>query len=153
MAKSTIAKCDVGTLQFLHPGDWTVEVNETEDGPSVSLQSPGASFGIVAAFAVDADPEIVIDQAIESLREEHPGLEIDDEAEDIDPDLANDPQAVVLEAVFFQLGYFVVLLAGKLAIGRRHGFRAHAIDRSRTSRFARRVFGEICRTVKVAESK
>lgn len=152
MTKSAIAKCEVGSLKFLHPSDWVVEANETEDGPSVSLQSPGASFAIVAAFPADADPEIVVDQAMETLREEHPGLEIDDDADELDPKLANEPHAVVLEAVFFSLDTLSYCWLSSWRLTDATVFvMLQSTDRERAASLG--VFRGICQTIESVHAK
>lgn len=67
----------LGTVSFSHPDSWATETHEDPDGTTIYLQSEAVAFGIVALYADDVDPQDVVEQAADSLREEHPGLELD----------------------------------------------------------------------------
>ena len=93
-----LAVIELGGVRFIHPPGWTREVEHSEEGLICSLQSTGVSFAIVGVYPVDSDPDDLLEQAIESLRLEHPGLEVDD-WDEADPE---DPIST-LEAVFLSL--------------------------------------------------
>lgn len=65
-------------IRFVYPTSWTPEVEESDEGVSVVLQSPGVSFAILGVYPEEEDPADLIDQAVSSLSEEHPGLERED---------------------------------------------------------------------------
>ena len=69
--------CTLGDATFEHPADWSLETSLAEDGWSAELHSPGVSFGIVGAYGPSAVPEELIAESIDSLQEEHEGLEIE----------------------------------------------------------------------------
>lgn len=92
-----------GPFGFWRPRDWSPDPEAGDDETSTTLQSAGASFAIVAAFPADADPERVVVEAIETLREEHPGLELDEIDDDFENSLASDSEPYAQEAVFFTL--------------------------------------------------
>jgi hypothetical protein len=71
----TTARLD--TVTFSHPDSWAAETHEDADGTTVYLQSEAVAFGIVALYSEDVDPQDAVEQAMDSLREEHPGLELD----------------------------------------------------------------------------
>ncbi len=68
-------------IQFSFPIGWQVEHSEDERGRLASLDGPSATFSVVGVYPKEEDPEDVVEQTIESLRDEHPGLELED-AED-----------------------------------------------------------------------
>lgn len=78
MDAKQIAACEVGSIRFAYPANWTREVEESDEGVSISLQSPAISFALVGVFEPDRDPEFLLEQAVDSLREEHPGLELEE---------------------------------------------------------------------------
>jgi len=85
-------------VRFIHPPGWTREVEQSEDGVLCSMQSTGVTFAIVGIYPNGGDPDDLVEQALDSLRQEHPSLEVDDWDES-DPD---DP-IQTLEAVFMSL--------------------------------------------------
>jgi hypothetical protein len=68
----------VDTVEFAYPSAWTMETDRSEEGISVLLQSDGVSFGLVGVYPADYSPEDLAEQVLESVREEHPGLEVED---------------------------------------------------------------------------
>lgn len=82
MAKNAVASHSIGNLRFSYPSNWSCAPEESEEGVTLSLQSPGVSFALVASYSSELEPDDLIDQALETLREEHPGLE---EEETYDP--------------------------------------------------------------------
>lgn len=89
----------VDSLWLAHPADWTRDVQTTEDGVSVYLESDGVSFGVVGIYPKEMDPENIVDQVSDSVRTEHPGLEL--EPMENDDDLF--PDGVALEGLFMTL--------------------------------------------------
>lgn len=78
MATKEIATFANDVVQFAYPVSWTREVDESDDGVAVTLQSPGVTFAIVGIYHAELDPEDLVEQAVESLREEHPSLEVEE---------------------------------------------------------------------------
>jgi hypothetical protein len=78
MAVKGLEMCDVGAVRFAYPTGWTREIEEADDGVNVSLQSGGVSFAIVGVYPPDFEPDDLLEQALDSLREEHPTLETED---------------------------------------------------------------------------
>jgi hypothetical protein len=77
MAKA-YAVAKLGTRRFRHPADWTAEINETEDGWAVTLQSTAVSFAVVGQYPADQEPDYLADVVLDSLREEYPSLEVEE---------------------------------------------------------------------------
>ena len=89
----------VESVRFAHPKSWQAEVDRNEEGTSVFLQSDGVAFGVVGIYPSSQDPDEVVEQILDSVREEHPGLEV--ESLDFDGDKFDD--AVGSEGLFMTL--------------------------------------------------
>lgn len=97
MASQAIETYQSGTIRFSHPSNWTREVDRNDDGVTITLQSPGVSFALVAIYPRAEEPGDLIEEAIETLREEHPSLEVEDFPSDDWED------AAAAEVCFFSL--------------------------------------------------
>lgn len=98
----------IDDVPVAHPRDWSTDVARSEEGVSVYLQSDAVSFGVVGIYPAEQSPEDVVEQVLESVREEHPGLEV----EPLDVDEAEFSDAVGSQAMFMTLdtvGYLWVL--------------------------------------------
>ncbi|WP_435020817.1 hypothetical protein TA3x_002038 [Tundrisphaera sp. TA3] len=63
-------------IRFAYPADWQTEV--AEDGPrtTITVQSPGGlAFALVTIDETGAEPEELIAEAMDALREEYPTLD------------------------------------------------------------------------------
>ncbi|MGL5094904.1 MAG: hypothetical protein ACRDD1_04915 [Planctomycetia bacterium] len=65
-------------VAFAHPADWPAELKQDDDGALAVMQSDGAGFAIVGVYDAAIDPDDVVNESLESLRDEHPGLELED---------------------------------------------------------------------------
>jgi hypothetical protein len=62
-------------VSFTYPDSWRLEREETENGWTATLQSPGTAF-LTVTFDGDMPPtEEMAEAALEALRSEYPGLE------------------------------------------------------------------------------
>jgi hypothetical protein len=86
-------------VRFAHPRSWRAETDENPEGTSVYLQSDAVAFGVVGIYPPELEPEEIADQILDSLRDEHPGLEV--EPREIDADTF--PQGVAFEGLFMTL--------------------------------------------------
>jgi hypothetical protein len=68
----------VDSVGFARPVTWSLETDRSEEGVSVVLQSDAVSFGLVGVYPPEYTPEELTEQVLESLREEHPGLEVEE---------------------------------------------------------------------------
>ena len=98
MSEQSLSTIELDGVQFIAPPGWTREVEHSEDGILCSMQSTGVTFAIVGIYPKGGDPDDLVEEALDSLRQEHPSLEVDDWDES-DP---NDP-IQTLEAVFMSL--------------------------------------------------
>lgn len=64
-----------GGLRFLYPENWNVEENPSDDGWSVTLQSPGTAFMLINVYPDRPKVQDVLDTTLTALREDYPDLE------------------------------------------------------------------------------
>ena len=114
MADQGITTIELDGVRFIHPPGWAREVEHSEDGLICSLQSSGVTFALVGIYSEDDDPDDLVELALDSLRQEHPSLEVDDwdEAEIDDP-------VQTLEAVFMSLDTVSYCWLRAWRVGRR----------------------------------
>src|SRR5579871_2849113 len=62
-------------LSFEYPDNWRLDREESEDGWTVLLQSPGTAFMTLTCDHSGASIEEVANAALEALRAEYPALE------------------------------------------------------------------------------
>jgi hypothetical protein len=71
-------------VRFTYPPDWQLEVEFEEGGGwTSSLQGPSTAFVVVSYCPGVDDPTEVVDAAVEGLRDEYPGLDVDETMETI----------------------------------------------------------------------
>ena len=70
-------------LSFQYPKNWQLQRDETNNGWTVSLQSPATAFVIISFDSDMPDPQDMADTALAALREEYPTLEADACVEDV----------------------------------------------------------------------
>jgi len=63
-------------ISFLYPSNWHVDVEDGDDGWTVMLQSPKTAFVLVSLRPDAENAAQVADEALAALREEYPGLEV-----------------------------------------------------------------------------
>src|SRR5262249_12726851 len=62
-------------ISFRYPDDWRLDREESEDGWTVLLQSPGTAFLTLTCDHSGASTEEIAAAALEALREDSPALE------------------------------------------------------------------------------
>jgi hypothetical protein len=72
------AKFDEGGVHFLYPENWTVERDDSEDGWTVSVQSPQTAFVVITVNEELPTTEEMLATALEALKADYPDLEADD---------------------------------------------------------------------------
>jgi hypothetical protein len=92
------ARFHEGGLSFLYPENWRLEREASEEGWTVTLQSPGTAFIVISLRADAADASTVADTVLAALREEYKELE----AEECTGSFAGQP-AVGHDIQFFSL--------------------------------------------------
>ncbi len=72
-----------GGIRFFYPENWTLEEGPTEEGWSVTLQSPRTAFMLVNIYPDRPAVQKVLDTTLGALREDYPDLEAVDTTEKI----------------------------------------------------------------------
>ena len=62
-------------IQFDYPSTWVVDDDGSLDGWTVTLQSPGSSFVVLALRSLDETATEVTDEALAAMKSEHKDLE------------------------------------------------------------------------------
>jgi hypothetical protein len=62
-------------VSFRYPDNWRLEREESEDGWTVLLQSPGTAFLTLTCDHSGADKEEIAEAALDALRADYPALE------------------------------------------------------------------------------
>ena len=70
------ASYDQHGVRFEYPSGWEIEVSEDEAVTTVSLQSPGRpAFVLVTLDESMPEPEVVVGEVLDAMREEYPDLD------------------------------------------------------------------------------
>ena len=85
-------------FQFLYPEDWTLDESRTEDGLTISLQSPYSMFVFINCYEEAVDAQDVADQALDTMVQEYTELDSEPVHETI-----GDVPAVGHDVNFFSL--------------------------------------------------
>jgi hypothetical protein len=93
-----VAEFNSEGIQFRYPENWQLVREDTEDGWTVSVQSPETAFLTISLCGDMPAPEEVAEQALAALREDYPELE----AEDVIGSMAGQP-AMGHDIRFFSL--------------------------------------------------
>lgn len=72
-----------GGLRFLYPENWRLEEEATEEGWSVTVQSPETAFLVVSIYPARPPVKEVLETALGALRENAPDMEVEDASESI----------------------------------------------------------------------
>ena len=66
---------DNSALRFAYPDDWELVETPSDDGLTISLQSPGSMFIFVTLYDRQVPPQRLADEALAAMREEYPDLD------------------------------------------------------------------------------
>lgn len=65
-------------IQLLYPDNWkVVDEQPLNDPPTVTLQSPGTGYWILTLYPDSKDPEKLVQETVDVMREEYDTLEIE----------------------------------------------------------------------------
>lgn len=105
-------------LQFLYPGNWLLSDEGWPDLPcSISLESPdGNAFWSVHFYGLESDPDEILKETLDTLRETYPDLEISNCSADFAIPLESG-----VEAMFYCLDFLVRI---RLQVVKLERFRA-----------------------------
>jgi len=74
---------DNGKLRFMYPENWQVDRQETEEGWTVSVQSPGTAFLLISSYEERPAVKDVLETALTTLRQDYSELEAEPAQETI----------------------------------------------------------------------
>ena len=72
------AKFDDGGIRFQYPENWQLEREDSEEGWTVSVQSPETAFAIITVNAALPTSEEMLTAALDALKTEYPDLEAEE---------------------------------------------------------------------------
>lgn len=93
-----VAEFNDAGLQFRYPENWKLEREDSEEGWTVSVQSPETAFMMICFREDRPDPQELADAALQTLKEDYEELEAEDCTERI-----ADQKAVGHDIRFFSL--------------------------------------------------
>lgn len=133
-----------GAIRFHHPSNWRRDTQEAQEGTSVVLQSQGVTFAIVGIYGSEYLPLDLIDQALDSLRGEHPDLEAED--------MPSEGDGIGREILFFSLDVLSYCWMRSWTLDRWTAFvLLQTVEPER--RWSQPVFEAICRSFEVIEAE
>jgi hypothetical protein len=66
---------DQDGLSFAYPDDWNLELEQADNGWTATVQSPGTAFALIQLDRDLPEPELMVEEALETLRSDYPTLE------------------------------------------------------------------------------
>jgi hypothetical protein len=72
------AKFDEGGIRFLYPENWQLEREDSDDGWTISLQSPQTAFLLLSVNEQRVDTEEMLEATLEAMKAEYKDLEFED---------------------------------------------------------------------------
>lgn len=70
-------------VHFLYPENWQVERQETEEGWTVAVQSPGAAFLLISRYDGRPEQTEVLQTSLQALKQDYVDLEAEEASEQI----------------------------------------------------------------------
>ena len=72
---------DNGVVTFQYPENWPLDRQDTEEGWTVSVQSPGTAFLLVSGYTERPDVSEVLGTTLLAMQQDYPELEADEVGE------------------------------------------------------------------------
>ena len=73
-----VTQFDESGIRFRYPENWRLDREDSEEGWTVTIQSPETAFLMICLREDAPTTDEVVDIALDALREEYPDLEADD---------------------------------------------------------------------------
>lgn len=73
-----LGQFDEAGIRFRYPATWQLEREESEEGWSITLQSPGTAFLLLCVREDAPNPQELAESALEAFREEYKELEVEE---------------------------------------------------------------------------
>jgi hypothetical protein len=77
------AQFDDEGIRFRYPENWRLEREDSEEGWTISLQSPGTAFLMLCLREDMPTPDSMLDSVLTAMKDDYPELEADDRVESI----------------------------------------------------------------------
>lgn len=74
---------DNGEIQFQYPENWQLDRADSDEGWTVTVQSPGTAFLLISCYTEKPDVEEVVQASLGAMQQEYPELEADEASENI----------------------------------------------------------------------
>ena len=93
------AQFDEGGVRFRYPENWRLEREDSDEGWTVSLQSPDTAFLLISLHEDMPSTEDVAETALAALREDYPDLEADESVDTLagQPAVGHDVRFISLD--------------------------------------------------------
>jgi hypothetical protein len=72
-----VKQLEMDSVSLSYPDSWQLEREESDDGWTVSLQSPGTAFVVLTCDSSMPTTEVMAEATLEALRGDYPTLEAD----------------------------------------------------------------------------
>jgi hypothetical protein len=72
---------DNNVVRFQYPENWQVEGQDSDEGWTVSVQSPGTAFLLISCYTERPEVKVVLQASLLAMQQDYPELESEDAAE------------------------------------------------------------------------
>ncbi|MFT3881874.1 MAG: hypothetical protein QM703_19735 [Gemmatales bacterium] len=72
---------DNNVVRFQYPENWQVDRQDSEEGWTVSVQSPGTAFLLISCYTERPDVKDVLQASLQAMQQDYPELESEEAAE------------------------------------------------------------------------
>lgn len=66
---------DNDVIRFQYPENWQVDRQETDEGWTISVQSPGTAFMLISCYVERPEVQEVLDASLSAMKQDYPELE------------------------------------------------------------------------------
>jgi hypothetical protein len=70
-----------GVVAFQYPENWPIDRQETDEGWTVSVQSPGTAFLLVSGYSERPEVDEVLRTTLQAMQQDYPELEMEEATE------------------------------------------------------------------------
>jgi hypothetical protein len=77
------AQFEQSGIRFLYPENWTLQREDSDDGWTVTVQSPATAFLLLTLNKDFPEPDSMLASTLEALKADYPGLEIEEHADTV----------------------------------------------------------------------
>ncbi|HQR08936.1 MAG TPA: hypothetical protein PLN21_19095 [Gemmatales bacterium] len=74
---------DNNVIRFQYPENWQVDRQDSEEGWTVSVQSPGTAFLLISCYMERPEVREVLQASLSAMQQDYPELEMEDATEKV----------------------------------------------------------------------